>query len=75
MNTRQISLANDPDLRLSPQAMQRAALRARELAARTGTAIVVSHDGVIEEISPQAGMNAPSVQETVATYGKVSRHG
>lgn len=70
MNTRPISLANDPDLRLSPQAMQRAALRARELAARTGTAIVVSHDGVIEEISPQAGMNAPSVQEAAAAYGK-----
>ena len=67
MNNRSIDLANDSDLRLSQQAMQRAALRARELAARTGTAIVVSHGGMIEEIRPHS--DAASVQEPTAPYG------
>jgi hypothetical protein len=41
MNTKPIETANDADLRAVPQALARAALRARELAARTGTRLVV----------------------------------
>lgn len=53
MNKQPIEQAKDPDLRLSQAAMQRAAQRARDLAHATGTAIVVSHDGVIEHLTPK----------------------
>ncbi len=69
MNKQPIETARDADLRLSPQAMQRAARRARELAAQTGTAIVVSRDGVIEHIRPQLEATESSVQEPPAPYG------
>ena len=52
MNKQPLEQAVDRDLRLSQVAMQRAAQRARDLAYATGTAIVVSHDGVIEHIKP-----------------------
>ena len=35
--------------------MQRAAQRARQIAAQTGTAVVVMRDGVLEHVYPQAG--------------------
>ena len=54
MNKPPIDTARDADLRLSAQALQRAALQAREVARRTGTAIVVSRYGVIETIRPPA---------------------
>jgi hypothetical protein len=69
MNKAPIETARDADLRLSPQALQRAAQRARELAARTGTAIVVSRHGVIEHIRPTLEASSPLVQEPPATYG------
>lgn len=69
MNKQPIESARDVDLRLSPQAMQRAARRARELAAQTGTAIVVSRDGVIEHIRPQQEATRSSVQEPPAPFG------
>lgn len=47
-----ISSARDPDLRQSQAALERAARRAHELAARTGTRIVVSRNGVVEHIAP-----------------------
>lgn len=62
MNKRPIETARDDDLRLSMHALRRAADRAREEARRTGTAIVVSHDGVIETIRPQPA--APGVRES-----------
>ena len=68
MNKQPIENARDADLRLSSQALQRAAQRARELARQTGTAIVVSRGGVIETIRPAAG--TPGVQEPAAPYGK-----
>ena len=68
MNKQPIENARDADLRLSSQALQRAAQRARELARQTGTAIVVSRRGVIETIRPDSG--APGVQEPTAPYGK-----
>lgn len=54
MNKRSIETALDPDLRSSLAAMQRAALRARDVARRTGTSIVVSNGGVIEHLAPDA---------------------
>lgn len=68
MNTQPIENARDADLRLSSQALQRAAQRAREIARQTGTAIVVSRRGVIETIHPDAG--TPGVHEPAAPYGK-----
>lgn len=69
MNKQPIETARDSDLRLSLQALQRAAQRARELAAQTGTSLVVSHDGVIEHIHPQLEPAQPHVQEPPAPYG------
>jgi hypothetical protein len=69
MNTRPIATARDADLRLSVAAMHRAAQRARELAAQTGTAIVVSHDGVIEYIRPRPETGQAPVQEPKGPYG------
>lgn len=53
MNAKPISSARDPDIRLSQLAIERAAWRAREVAAQTGTAIVVVRDGVMEMIKPR----------------------
>ncbi len=52
MNPRPIETAQDDDLRMSYQAMQRAAVRAWEIAARTGTAIIIRRAGVIEAVRP-----------------------
>lgn len=54
MNLRPLHEARDPDLRNSLPALQRAARRAWEIAAQTGTAIVVNRNGVIEHIHPQS---------------------
>lgn len=59
MNKKPISAARDPDLRLSQVALERAARRVHELAARTGTRIVISRNGVVEHIEP---MLEPSVE-------------
>ena len=55
-----ISQAKNPALRGSLQALQRAALRAREIAASTGTSIVVSRDGVIQHLQPPKHTLAPA---------------
>lgn len=70
MNKQPIETARDADLRLSSHAMQRAARRARELAAQTGTAIVVIRDGVIEHIRPRLEATGASVQGPPATDGE-----
>lgn len=54
MNKNPIDQALDRDLRLSQQAMERAAQRAHDLAKLTGTAIVVSRNGVIEHLTPKS---------------------
>jgi len=54
MNARPLHEARNPDLRSSLPALQRAARRAWEIAAQTGTAIVVNRNGVIEHIYPQS---------------------
>ena len=69
MNDAPIASARDADLRLSLPALKRAAQRARELAARTGTAIVVSRGGVMEHIIPQPDALLSGVQERPAGYG------
>ncbi len=52
-----------PDwLKQADQAMQRAALRARELAARTGTSIHIWKDGKIVEIKPTSAASPPPVK-------------
>jgi hypothetical protein len=69
MNMKSIDLAQDPDLRSSQTAMQRAARRARELAATTGTAVIVSHNGVIERIVPEPQSGRVGVRENALPYG------
>lgn len=64
-----IEQAVNPDLRGSWPALQRAAQRARELAIQTGTAIVVSRNGVIEHIRPQPETASPHMREPQAPYG------
>jgi hypothetical protein len=54
------------DLRGSWPALLRAAQRARELAAQTGTELIVGRNGVIERINPLSGNNAPVAQEPAA---------
>ncbi|MFZ6845550.1 hypothetical protein [Undibacterium sp. RuTC16W] len=57
MNKQPIAQAKDSDLRLSQIAMQRAAQRAQDLAKATGTAIVISRNGVIEHLAPKQQEN------------------
>jgi hypothetical protein len=69
MNTAPIETARDPDLRLSVFAMERAALRARELARQTATSLVVSRNGIIElRAADQLVSVTPSAQEPTTGY-------
>ena len=52
MNQQPISLALDDDLRLSEDAMRRAAKRARVTARQTGTQLVYCYHGEVLRISP-----------------------
>lgn len=52
MNPKPIQQAKSASLRGSWPALQRAAARARQLAAQTGTAIVVTRGGVMQHIYP-----------------------
>jgi len=52
MNQQPISHAHDPDLRLSEDAMRRAAKRARAVARQTGTQLVYCYHGEVLRISP-----------------------
>ncbi|MEN9314023.1 MAG: hypothetical protein RIS35_416 [Pseudomonadota bacterium] len=62
MNGKSISQATAADLRGSWPALQRAALRARELAARTGTELIISRDGRIQRIRPLPDEARPAAQ-------------
>ncbi|MCH2242511.1 MAG: hypothetical protein MK041_11415 [Aquabacterium sp.] len=70
MNDKPIESARDRDLRLSLRAMQRAAQRARELAARTGTLLVVSQGGTVTQLAP-AQVQPVTAQEPPAPYGDI----
>jgi len=50
MTDKHIESARDPDLAGSFAALQRAARRARELAARTGTELIVQREGRIKRV-------------------------
>jgi hypothetical protein len=52
MNRQPISLAHDADLRLSEDALRRAAKRARVIARQTGTQLVYCYHGEVLRISP-----------------------
>ena len=70
MNKQPIEQAHDADLRFSSAALLRAALRARELAMKTGTAIVVSRDGKLEYLAPEGSPGETvRVQEPFGDYG------
>jgi hypothetical protein len=70
MNPRPLEAALDPDLRMSAAALQRAALRAREVALQTGTTLVVSGPGVVQTLpSPQAALGSSTeVREPLSRY-------
>jgi hypothetical protein len=70
INKQPIEQANDADLRLSRAPMQRAALRAREVAARTGTSLVVSEGGLVRLIKIEPALSANvQAQELAAPQG------
>jgi hypothetical protein len=52
LNTRSIGLPSDKDLRVSADALKRAALQARELARQTGTGLAIYRDGKVVIVSP-----------------------
>lgn len=59
MNEHPIETTCHADLRPSVAAMQRAAQRARELALRTGTAIVISRQVVVQILRRSVAGSAP----------------
>jgi hypothetical protein len=62
MNQYDIASAQDPDLRASLTAMQRAALLARQTAIQTGTSIVIVQDGQLVHVSAEelSAMQSPT---------------
>ena len=72
MNDRPIEEAKDADLRSSIVAMRRAAQRAREIAQRTGTSLVVSRNGVIEYLDPSADSLTDEVQPPAKDSGETA---
>lgn len=62
MNDRPIEQAVDADLRLSIVALRRAAHRARDIARRTGTDLVVVEHGKLLHIAPRCRPTAPAAQ-------------
>ena len=69
MNKRPIEEARDPDLRQSPQAMRRAAQRAHELAWQTGTFVIVSRNGAVEQLLPKQTSISLAVETPGSSYG------
>jgi len=50
----------DPDMQEAPRALLRAARRAREIARRAGTGVIVLRDGVVVEESPDDDADGPA---------------
>lgn len=76
MNKQPVEQSQDLDLQHSMAAMQRAALRARELARQTGTCLVISRNGIVELLEPDAPeLETLSVQEPAAAYKTTPRAG
>lgn len=53
MNSRSIEQAKDKDMASSINAIRRAAKRAGQVAAQTGTSLIVWHNGQIERVTAQ----------------------
>lgn len=68
MKSKPIEQARNADLRGSLPALQRAAQRARAIAAQTGTAIVISRQGVLEHLYPTHQPAIQGVQEETPPY-------
>lgn len=69
-NKRPISEAKSSDLRGSLPALRRAAERARQIAAQTGTAVVVQRAGKLERVYPAQDGAVAGVREKTSTYRK-----
>lgn len=69
-NKRPISEAKSADLRGSLPALRRAAERARQIAAQTGTAIIIRRDGKLERVHPVPAGAVAEVREKASTYRK-----
>lgn len=67
MNNKPIAQSRDADLRNSQIALLRAAARARELARRTGTRLVMQHGGKLRYITPGSPVAG---EEQRGSYGK-----
>ena len=59
-----VSRLADSDMQAVPAALARAALRARELAVRTGTPLVVTRDGQLIEAPVQADSPPPKDEQS-----------
>jgi hypothetical protein len=63
------SKLDNPDMQAAPQALLRAARRAREIARKTGTPLVIVRDGVLIEIDPDDPRldeeSGPAARDTV----------
>lgn len=59
LNPPVVSGLSDADMQAVPAALARAALRAREVAARTGTPLVVARDGKLIETAVQPEVSKP----------------
>lgn len=55
------STLDNADMQAVPQALRRAAQRAREIARRTGTRLIVVQDGVLRALDP----DSPEVQSAL----------
>lgn len=69
-NKRPISEARSADLRGSLPALRRAAERARQVAAQTGTAVVIRRGSKLERVYPAPVDAVASVREKGSTYRK-----
>lgn len=67
MNISPLETAKNRDLPASFQALKRAAKRARDIAAQTGTQLVIAHNGVVTLVQPVAEP-LHGVQEPSAPY-------
>jgi len=68
MSKRSIEDAHDPDLRGSLPALRRAALRAREIARKTGTTIVIWRNNRIEHLKPDHDTANGNIREEPGRY-------
>ena len=68
MNYKPLGTARSALLRGSMAAILRAAQRAQELAAQTGTSLIVSRDGLVERIDPVELDRREMAHERSATY-------